>query len=517
VAGTAVRGSDPLREGVLAMARRPDEGDVDRSAGRATARPVDRRVDPVRGLSRRGWRCPRQRGFAKEITMHVQDALPGRAKDSRRPQVVVIGGGFGGVRAAKALARADVDVTLVDRTNHHLFQPLLYQVATGILAPGLIAPALRRVVKKERNVRTLLAEVHDIDLERKLVRAATPTEESLELPYDYLVVAGGATHAYFGHPQWAQFAPGMKTVDDARLLRSHILGAYELAELATDDTERAAHLTFVVVGAGPTGVEITGQLAELAQYVLPHDYRSIDTRRARIILLDAGPAVLAPFTPTLQNYTRRRLEAMGVEVRLHTTATDMDHDSITVNSPTGPERIVARTKIWAAGVQASPLAAMLARATGTPTDRAGRLAVAPDCSLPGTDGVYAIGDMVTTPDRLPGVAQVAMQQGTYVGRQIADRVHGATSTPAPFRYRNKGSMATIGARQAVAQVRGVTITGYPAYLLWCYVHVMFLIGWGNRLGTLYDWLRSLHHSRNRGHRLINLTGTNAVEKVPQAA
>ncbi|MCE3555971.1 NAD(P)/FAD-dependent oxidoreductase [Pseudonocardia sp. RS11V-5] len=440
-----------------------------------------------------------------------------RAEKSRRPQVVVIGGGFGGVRAAKALARADVDVTLVDRANHHLFQPLLYQVAAGILPPGLIAPALRRVVRKERNVRTLLAEVHGIDPERKVVRAATPAEGTLELPYDYLVVAGGATHAYFGHPQWSRFAPGMKTIEDARMLRSHILGAYELAELATDDAERRAHLTFVVVGAGPTGVEITGQLAELARHVLPEDYRSIDTRRARIILLEAGPAVLGPFAPKLQQYTRRRLEEMGVEVRLDTAATDMDAESIVVRGPAGEERIVARTKIWAAGVQASPLAAMLARATGAPTDRAGRVAVRPDCSVPGAEGVYAIGDMVTTVDRLPGVAQVAMQQGTYVGRQIADQVKGDTSTPAPFRYADKGSMATIGARQAVAQIRGVTITGYPAYLLWRYVHVMFLVGWGNRLGTLYDWLRSLRHARNRAHRLITLTRTTAVEEMSVAA
>ncbi|MFC5949478.1 NAD(P)/FAD-dependent oxidoreductase [Pseudonocardia lutea] len=448
----------------------------------------------------------------------MHNSALGHAETTRRPQVVVIGGGFGGVRAAKALARADVDVTLVDRTNHHLFQPLLYQVAAGILPPGLIAPALRRVVAKERTIRTLLAEVHAVDLERKVVRAATPTEQTLELPYDYLVVAGGATHAYFGHPQWSRFAPGMKTVDDARMLRSHILGAYELAELATDDAERAARLTFVVVGAGPTGVEITGQLAELARHVLPEDYRSIDTRQARIVLLDAGPSVLAPFAPKLQDYTRRRLEEMGVEVRLNTAATAMDHESITVKGPAGEERIVARTKIWAAGVQASPLAAMLAKATGTWTDRAGRVAVNPDCSLPGADGVYAIGDMVTTADRLPGVAQVAMQQGTYVGKRIADRVRGDTSTPAPFRYVDKGSMATIGARQAVAQVRGVPLTGYLAYLLWCYVHVMFLIGWGNRLGTLYDWLRSLRHARNRGHRLIGPTGaTAAVEEMPAAA
>jgi NADH dehydrogenase len=434
-----------------------------------------------------------------------------------RTKVVVVGGGFGGVRAAKALAHADVDVTLVDRTNHHLFQPLLYQVATGILSPGLIAPALRRVVKTQSNTRTLLAEVFDIDVEAKVVHALAPNEQRLDLPYDYLVVAGGATHAYFGHDEWSHFAPGMKSIEDARMLRSQILGAYELAEVATDEKERDAYLTFVVVGAGPTGVEITGQLAELARYVLPKEYRTIDTRSAKIILLDAAPSVLPPFAPKLQQYTQHRLEKMGVEVRLNTAATDMDADSITVKGPEGVDTITARTKIWAAGVQASPLAAMLAKVTGTDTDRAGRLAVDPDCSLPGAEGVYAIGDMVSTVDRLPGVAQVAMQQGTYVGKLIANRAKGDTTTPAPFQYFDKGNMATIGARQAVADVRGVKFTGYIAYLLWCYVHVMFLIGWGNRLGTLFNWVRSLRYARHRGHRLISMTGAQAVAKHHEAA
>jgi NADH:ubiquinone reductase (H+-translocating) len=429
-----------------------------------------------------------------------------------RTKVVIVGGGFGGVRVANALRHADVDVTLVDRTNHHLFQPLLYQVATGILSPGLIAPALRRVVKKQSNIRTLLAEVHDIDLQRKVVQALGPNEQHIHLPYDYLVVAGGATHAYFGHDEWARFAPGMKSIEDARMLRSQILGAYELAELATDEKEKDAYLTFVVVGAGPTGVEVTGQLAELARHVLPDEYRSIDTRQAKIILLDAAPSVLPSFAPKLQRYTQRRMEKMGVDVRLNTAATEMDRQSITVTGPNGVETIVARTKIWAAGVQASPLAALLAKATGTATDRAGRVEVDPDCSLPGAEGVYAIGDMVNTVDRLPGVAQVAMQQGTYVGRLIARRVQGDSTTPAPFRYVDKGSMATIGARQAVADVRGIKITGWAGYLLWCYVHVMFLIGWGNRIGTLYNWVRSLRYARHRGHRLINMAHATAVEE-----
>jgi NADH:ubiquinone reductase (H+-translocating) len=434
-----------------------------------------------------------------------------------RTKVVIVGGGFGGVRVAEALSHADVDVTLVDRTNHHLFQPLLYQVATGILSPGLIAPALRRVVKKQGNTRTLLAEVHDIDLQGKVVQALGPNGQQIHLPYDYLVVAGGATHAYFGHDEWARFAPGMKSIEDARMLRSQILGAYELAELATDEKEKDAHLTFVVVGAGPTGVEVTGQLAELAHHVLPGEYRSTDTRQAKIILLDAAPSVLPSFAPKLQRYTQRRLEKMGVDVRLNTAATDMDSRSITVTGPNGVETIVARTKIWAAGVQASPLAALLAEATGTATDRAGRVEVDPDCSLPGAEGVYAIGDMVTTVDRLPGVAQVAMQQGTYVGMLIATRVEGDHTTPAPFTYVDKGSMATIGARQAVADVRGIKITGWFGYLLWCYVHVMFLIGWGNRFGTLYNWVRSLRYARHRGHRLINMTHATGAEEVRDAA
>ncbi len=424
-----------------------------------------------------------------------------------RHKVVIVGGGFGGVQAAKALRKADVDVTVVDRTNHHLFQPLLYQVATGILSPGLIAPALRRVLKSQRNARTLLAEVGEIDLERKVVSASAPDGQHVTLPYDTLIVAGGATHAYFGHPEWADHAPGMKTIEDARLLRSRILGAYELAEVAEDPAEQEAYTTFVVVGAGPTGVELAGQLSELAQHVLPKEYRTIDTRQARIILLDGAPSVLPPFATKLQRYTQKILESKGVEIRLNTMATDIDADSITVKGPQGEERIVARTKIWAAGVQASPLAEMIAKGTGAEVDQAGRLAVDPDCSLPGRRDVYAIGDMVSTIDHLPGVAQVAMQQGTYVGKLVAARAAGDDTTPGPFKYFDKGTLATIGAREAVADVRGLKVTGFLGYLIWCYVHVAFLIGWGNRLGTLFNWVRSLRYARFRGHRLISVTAS----------
>ena len=300
-----------------------------------------------------------------------------------RHRVVIVGGGFGGVRAARALARTDVDITIVDRTNHHLFQPLLYQVATGILPDGLIAPALRSVVRKQANARVVLADVQHLDLGGRVVHALAPDGQKLMLSYDSLVVAAGCTDAYFGHDEWAVFAPGLKTLEDASHLRSHILGAFEMAELATDPAERAAYLTFAVIGAGPTGVEVVGQIAELAHETLPREYRSVATTEAKILLIEAGPQVLATFAPKLQRYTQRRLQRMGVEVWLNTMARDMDSGSVTVTGPDGDRRIPARTRTWAAGVQASPLAAILAAATGAGTDRAGRVPVLPDCSLPG--------------------------------------------------------------------------------------------------------------------------------------
>jgi NADH:ubiquinone reductase (H+-translocating) len=420
----------------------------------------------------------------------------------RRHRVVVVGGGFGGVNAARALARADVEVTIVDRTNHHLFQPLLYQVAAGILPEGLIAPALRSVIGKQANARALLAEVKDFDLAGRVVFAVAPDGRALELRYDTLVVAGGATHAYFGHEEWAEFAPGMKTLEDARQLRSHILSAFEMAELADDPAERARYLTFVVVGAGPTGVELVGQVAELAHQVLPRDYRSVDTTEARIVLVEAGPAVLGPFHPKLQAYTRRRLVKMGVEVRLDTMAVAMDHGSITVKGPDGDERIPAGTRIWAAGVQASPLARMLAEATGAETDRAGRVAVLPDCTLPGHPEVYAIGDMVWL-NKLPGVAQPAIQEGKYVGKVIRARLEGDTDVK-PFVYFDKGSMATIGHLHAVTDARGLRFTGIAGYTMWGFIHLLYLVGWGNRIGTLYTWARALTFTKGRAHRIITV-------------
>jgi NADH:quinone reductase (non-electrogenic) len=417
-----------------------------------------------------------------------------------RHQVVVVGGGFGGVRVARALARADADVTIVDRTNHHLFQPLLYQVATGILPDGLIAPALRGVTRKQANARVLLAEVEQLDLDGRVVHILAPDGRQLTLPYDTLVVAAGCTDSYFGHDDWPTRAPGLKILEDARHLRSRILGAFEIAELASDPAERAAYLTFAVIGAGPTGVELAGQVAELAHETLPREFKSVTTTEAKILLIEAGPQVLPSFAPKLRRYTRRRLERMGVDILVNTMAQAMDQSSVTVKGPSGDRRIPARTKIWAAGVRASPLAATLAAATGAETDRAGRVAVLPDCSLPGHPEVFAIGDMVRLND-LPGVAQPAMQEGTYVGKLIRARLAGQADSK-PFAYHDRGSMATIGHLSAVAESYGMKFTGVIGYTMWGFVHVLYLVGRGNRVAAIFNWARGLTFSKNRPHRAI---------------
>jgi len=418
-----------------------------------------------------------------------------------RHRVVVVGGGFGGLSVTRALAGADAEVTLVDRANHHLFQPLLYQVATGILPPGLIAPTLRHVLRAQPNAQVLLAEAGDVDLDRRLVRIMKPDGRLADLRYDSLVLATGATHSYFRRAEFASFAPGMKTIEDARYLRDEILSSFEMAELATDPRERAEWLTFVVVGAGPTGVELAGQVAELAHTVLPRSFRDADTSEARIVLLEGAASVLPTFGPRLQRYAQRQLEKMGVEIRLNTLAVDMDHESVTVQGESGGETIRARTRIWAAGVRASPLAALLAGKLGVQADRAGRLPVGPDCTLAGHPEVFAIGDMVSL-NGLPGVAQPAIQEGGYVATVITARLTGQAA-PGPFRYRDRGSMATIGHRRAVVEAGSAKFTGTVAYLLWGLVHLVYLIGWSNRIGTLYSWACALYPSRNRNHRLIS--------------
>jgi NADH:ubiquinone reductase (H+-translocating) len=417
-----------------------------------------------------------------------------------RHRVVIVGGGFGGIRAAKHLSRLPgVDVTLVDRTNHHLFQPLLYQVATGVLSPGQVAPALRSLFRRRRSVRVLLAEVRRFDLENRIVYAVS--EHDLELPYDTLIVAAGATHSYFGHDEWAQFAPGMKTLDDANRLRTRILAAFEMAEQAQDPAERDAWLTFAIVGAGPTGVELAGQVAVLAKRILRDEYRTIDTGRARILLLDAVPTVLGPFPEKLRQRAERDLRDMGVEPQLGAMVVNIDEDGLDVKSGDSTRRIAAKTVVWAAGVKASPLAGELAKASGAATDRAGRIQVGPDLSLPGHPEVFAIGDMITLQD-VPGTAQPAIQEGKYVARVVAARLAGKPAPP-PFKYNDLGTMAVIGRTRAVAEVFGWKVGGFIAFLIWGVIHLAYLVGWGNRFEAVVRWLWTIV-ARNRRERLISI-------------
>jgi NADH dehydrogenase len=428
-----------------------------------------------------------------------------------RHRVVIVGGGFGGVRAAKALKRLPVDVTLIDRNNHHLFQPLLYQVATGVLSPGQVAPALRSLFRGQDNVRVLMGEVESFDLDRKVVHAVAQNE--MEIPYDTLIVAAGATHSYFGNDAWAADAPGMKTLDDANRVRSRILWAFELAEQAQSAQERAALLTFVVVGAGPTGVELAGQIAILARRILKREHRAIDPTEARVLLLDAAPHVLPPFPEKLRDHAEDDLRKLGVEVELNAMAVDIDDDGIDVADTReggNRHRIASRTVLWAAGVQASPLAAKLAAGSGTTTDRAGRLHVRHDMTLPVHPEVFAIGDMVSRPG-VPGVAQGAIQEGRYVAKVIAARI-GRQPEPPPFRYKDKGTMATIGRTHAVAQVGSLKLTGLAAFFIWAFVHIAYLVGWGNRFEAVARWLWTIV-ARNRRERLISPTSLHIEEHM----
>jgi NADH dehydrogenase len=427
-----------------------------------------------------------------------------------RHRVVIVGGGFGGVRVAKGLSNLPVDVTLVDRTNHHLFQPLLYQVATGVLSAGQIAPALRWMFRDAPNVRTLLAEVTGFDLERRIVRAEA--EHELELPYDTLVVAAGSTDSYFGHDDWRRAAPPMKTLDDANRLRSRILGAFELAEQAETPEEREGWLTFAVVGAGPTGVELAGQIAVLANRILRGEYRSFDPARARILLLDAAASVLPPFPETLRKRAERDLRNMGVEVQLGAMVVGADENGIDVDEDGSRRRIDAKNVIWAAGVKASPLAAALAEQSGAEVGRGGRIGVEPDLSLPGRPEVFVLGDMISLGD-VPGTAQPAIQEGKYVAKVIARRLAGEAA-PRPFKYFDLGSMATIGRTQAVAVIFGVRVAGLPAFLVWGVVHLAYLVGWGNRFEALSRWMWTLL-ARSRRERLISVVST-VPEEVAEA-
>lgn len=402
-----------------------------------------------------------------------------------RHRVVVIGSGFGGLFFTRSLRRADVDITLIARTTHHLFQPLLYQVATGILSQGEIAPATREILARQENARVILGEVTGIDADARIVTSELLGRQAVT-PYDTLLVAAGAGQSYFGNDHFARYAPGMKSIDDALELRGRIFGAFEAAEVARTEEERRRLLTFVVVGAGPTGVEMAGQIAELARRTLKRDFRSIDPRSARVILLDAAPAVLPTFGEKLGGRARERLESMGVEVVLDTMVTDVDAGSVSVRRPDGAsDRIEAVTKVWAAGVAASPLATLLSAQTGAPLDRAGRIQVLPDLTLPDHPEIFVVGDMASLND-YPGVAQVAIQGARYAADQVRRRLAGKPER-GPFEYHDKGSMATISRFSAVASIGRFQFGGFIAWLLWLAIHLVYIIGFKHRVTTLLHW------------------------------
>jgi NADH dehydrogenase len=412
-----------------------------------------------------------------------------RATTAGRHRVAIVGGGFGGLAAARRLRRADVDVTLIDRTNHHLFQPLLYQVATGILSQGDIAPPLRDVLRDQRNASVVLGEVVGIDLGARRL-AVEMLDRRSEIAYDSLIVATGASQSYFGHPEFAHDAPGMKTIDDALELRGRILGAFEMAEREPDPVARRRFLTFVVVGAGPTGVELVGQLAELSRHTLRRNFRRIDPAEARILLLDAAPAVLGAFPEPLRRRAMRDLRDIGVEVHLGTAVTHVDELGLDTNSAdVRLRRIDAATKIWAAGVQGSPLGRLLAAAAGVEVDRAGRVKVEEDCTLPGHPEVFVIGDLMNLRE-LPGVSQVALQSGGHAAETIRRRLAGDT-TRRPLRYRDFGSMATISRFRALAAFGRVRLAGFPAWVLWLFVHLAALTGFRHRLSVFFNWTLGL--------------------------
>jgi NADH dehydrogenase len=420
-----------------------------------------------------------------------------------RPQVVIVGGGFGGLAAARALRRAPVHVTLVDRRNHHLFQPLLYQVATAGLSGPDIAYPIRGVLSRQRNANVLLAEAVAIDVPHHDVVLSDG-----RLRYDYLIVATGARHAYFGHPEWEACAPGLKSLEDALEIRRRILLAFERAEREVDLEARRPLLTIVIVGGGPTGVELAGAIAEIARDVMKSDFRAIDPRETRVVLIEAGPRVLATFPESLSANAQRELEERGVEVRTGTRVTDIDEHSVAI----GTERIPAATVVWAAGVAASPLV----RSLGVPLDDVGRVKVERDLSIPGHPEVFVIGDAATLTDAsgapLPGVAPVAMQQGRYVARLITDVIAGGRREP--FVYRDKGSLATIGRASAVAQIGRVKLAGFLAWLLWLVVHILYLVGFRNRVVVLINWAWA-YLTMSRGARLI--TGDIEHEQRPEQA
>ena len=429
--------------------------------------------------------------------------------------MVVVGGGFGGLQAALKLRPAPVEVTLIDRRNFHLFQPLSYQVATGALTPGEVAYPLRAMFKRNRNVRVLLAEVADVDLDARLVRLRSVGEVPAPEPvaYDTLIVAGGSAYSYFGHDEWSEFAAEVKSLESALTVRSRILSAFEAAEAETDPDRRAAWLTFAVVGAGPTGVEMAGQIAELARDTLRLDFDAVDPRNGHILLIETADRVLTSFPPSLSAKARRSLERLGVTPLLGSTVVGIDAESVSIDEGAGStRRIPARTVVWAAGVTASKLGARLGELSGAEIDRAGRIAVEADLTLPGHPEVFALGDMVRVRGAdgsvvtYPGVAPVAMQQGRYAARVVRDRLE-STDTP-PFHYHDKGNLATIGRGAAVAEIGPLKLSGFLAWVTWLVVHLWYLVGFENRIVVFTRW-GFIFVTRGRGSRLIADADTDA--------
>jgi NADH dehydrogenase len=415
--------------------------------------------------------------------------------EAKIPRVVIIGGGFGGLAAARALHHAPVEVVLVDRANHHLFQPLLYQVATAMLSPAEIATPIRQVVRDQKNTSVFLAEVSGIDTGKRQVLVDYMNKRNEPFAYDYLILATGATHNYFGHEEFADFAPGLKQLTDAATIRDRVLRAFEIAEEVDDPKEHQDLLTFVLVGGGPTGVELAGSIAELRRFTLESEFRRVQPSSARIILIEGSPRILAGFHEDLSRAAQKRLESLGVEVRAHARVTKIDATGVMI----GDERISSRTVIWTAGVKPSPAAKWL----GVPADHAGRVVVLPDCGVPGLDGIFAIGDTVAFPTEgkpLPGVAQVAMQQGAYVAKVIVARVNGQP-VPPPFRYFNKGNMAIVGRNFAVLEAGRIRMSGFIAWLAWALIHILFLAAFGNRIRVVTQWVWT-YLTRQRGARLI---------------
>jgi NADH dehydrogenase len=419
-------------------------------------------------------------------------------------RVVIVGGGFAGLYAAQSLARDPVEITLIDRRNFHVFQPLLYQVATGGLSPGEICAPLRVVLNRQKNTRVLLGEVTGIDVSARQVSLS----DGDHYPYDTLIVAAGATHHYFGHPEWARLAPGLKTVEDATEMRTRILLAFERAEQSTKPEDRAALLTFVVVGGGPTGVELAGALGEISRDTLRADFRSINPAEARIFLIEGNDRLLPTYPKDLSARAEQSLIDLGVRSRVNARVTAIDANGVTMKTADGEVRIEAKTVLWAAGVQASPLGKLLGDATGVPIDNAGRVEIAPDLSVPGHPEILVIGDLARIEQQngqqVPGVAPAAMQQGRYAARLIAARLRG--ETPKPFHYLDKGSLATIGRNHAVAVIGKLHFSGYLAWLLWLFVHLLYIVEFESRVLIAIQWAVS-YFTFNRGARLI--TGDDA--------